>query len=74
MKNVITIAAALASLAALVSTAPTPNPLPEGFEPITHDEVMRILEARTNGTLEKRTPGGVCASTNASSHRGLLLK
>lgn len=73
MKQFITITVALASLIVLVSSSPTPNALPEAFELITRDEVTRILKARAENTLQKRTPGGVCASAHKFSKRGNLL-
>ncbi|KAI4168344.1 MAG: hypothetical protein LQ346_009055, partial [Caloplaca aetnensis] len=60
MKNFATISAILAALVVSAAAAPTPNALPDGFQPITRDEIMRRLETSSAemNPLEKRTPGG----------------
>lgn len=53
------IAAVTAALVAITSALPAPAALPEGFQPISRDEIMKRLESSPANPLEKRTPGGV---------------
>lgn len=53
------IAAVIAALVATTSALPAPAALPEGFEPISRDEIMKRLESSPANALVKRTPGGV---------------
>lgn len=60
MKFSTSFSAWLLSFAALASAAPAPEALalPDGWEPITGDEILARRSAIESG-LMKRTPGGV---------------
>ncbi|MCJ1398271.1 hypothetical protein MMC11_001468 [Xylographa trunciseda] len=61
-----TLGVALCTLFAAVSSLPTPEGLPEGFEPVTRAEIMRRRETSAKNPLEKRTPGGIYLCTGNS--------
>ena len=61
------LAIGLMTLAASSYAAPAPSPsaLPDGFEPITREEILKRLDTTPSetGPLEKRTPGNVRSPT-----------
>ncbi|OCK75958.1 hypothetical protein K432DRAFT_396845 [Lepidopterella palustris CBS 459.81] len=59
MFNVATIVTALAAFAYAL---PAPESLPEGFQPITRDEILKRL-AEPADSLQKRTVGGILLCT-----------
>ena len=58
MKSFTTISAALLCLLTLSQGSPIAESLPEGWEPISSEEIHARL-ADPNHNLQKRTPGGV---------------
>ena len=65
----------LFTLAALTQAIPTPNALPDGFEPISSEEVRRRM-AESEGSIAKRTPGGIylCTGENYSGQCGYKVQ
>lgn len=62
MKFNTSLSSVLLALAALTQAIPTPNALPDGFEPISSEEVRRRM-AEPEGSIAKRTPGGIYLCT-----------
>ncbi|KAL8691221.1 MAG: hypothetical protein Q9218_003497, partial [Villophora microphyllina] len=60
MKTFTLISALLLSLLSCVTATPTPETLPDGWDPITHEEILHRLDtsAASTSPLGKRTPGG----------------
>ncbi|OCL05642.1 hypothetical protein AOQ84DRAFT_224656 [Glonium stellatum] len=71
------IAIITAAIAALTHAAPAPAPvaLPDGFQPITRDEILRRL-AEPADSLQKRTVGGIylCTGENWSGTCGYAVQ
>lgn len=67
-------AALITALVATTSALPAPAALPEGFQPISRDEIMRRLETSAANPIEKRTPGGVRVLVQQQSIGPMLRK
>ncbi|GME53119.1 allantoate permease [Neofusicoccum parvum] len=69
MKYLASFTAALLPLLSTTAALPTAAAIPDGFEPITRDEILRRLATSpsdANETLQKRTPGNIYICTGAN--------
>ncbi|OCL04904.1 hypothetical protein AOQ84DRAFT_299935 [Glonium stellatum] len=78
MKFIATVNTLLLSMSTAVYALPTASSLPEGWQPISRDEILRRMETSTTASspLEKRTPGGIyiCTGANYSGTCGYAVQ